>query len=312
MTNAVIGTLAQSNTNYNLVQSVKELTKDILHGQELVMALKNYGSINTDADQVIGDTANFYNLNRVNSHGLSETSDVYSNADDAEYGQRQLIMGAINYSRKVVKKNTMTAIRAETSIGDLTNGQRDSFIQWGRSNILASIVNQLAGNTSTSIERPELAETAFSGSVLDHVTGKNTVEAVSSAYTFYGNNDAGSPANPSAITASNYATLVDFMNIDTNISQVYGGRSLWSKFDPGKGCRALVIISKTNWNQMMLQAPTAGAYANVAFERYQDLASKGIDKSRATGKEIMGYKIYESIFTPDFHYLVVEDHILQD
>jgi len=310
MTNAVIGTLAQDNTNYNLVQSVKELTKDILHGQELVMMLKKYGAINTDADQVVGDTANFYNLNRVDSNGLSESADVYSNADDAVYGQRQLIMDAVNYSRKVAKKNTMTQIRAETSIGDLTNGQRDVMIQWGRANILASVINQLAGNTQTSINRYELSSSAFTGSTLTHVTGLNSVTAVTSGYTFYGNNNQGSPANPSAITASNYASLVDYMNIASTIFDVNDSQSIWSPFDSGKDCRALVFIARSNWDQMMLQAPAAGTYANLAFERYQQLAANGGEKSRATGETVMGYKCYESIFTPEFKYVVVDDYIL--
>lgn len=310
MTNEVIGTLAQDNSNYNLVQAAKETTIDILNNNDLLKYLKGLGVINTNAASVKGDTVNFYNLNRINSHGLSESADVYGNAGNSVYGQRQMVMDALNYSHAVAKKNTMTQERANTTIGDLNNGVRDIITQWGKANILASLINQLTGCTQTSIVRAELADTAFTGDELKHVTGLNTVSAVSSVYTFYGNNNAGSPANPSAITSSNYASLVDFMNIEDEIFDVNVGRNVWSGFDMGKGCRALVIIARENWNQMMLQSPAAGSYANVAFERYQALASTGSEKSRATGETIMGFKVYESIFTPHLKYLVVDNHVL--
>lgn len=310
MTNAVIGSIAQSNTTYNLVNAAKEVTIDILKNTELLTTLKNYGAINTDADEIIGDTVNFYNLNRVDSNGLSESDDSYSNAADSVYGQRQLIMGAVNYTHKARKKNTMTAIRAETTVRDLKKGIREIMTQWGRSNIVASLLNQIAGNTATSISRVELSGTAFSGSTLNRVTGLNSVSAIEAGKFFYGNNNAGAPANPAAITSTNYATLVDFMNIESNIFNVEDEQNVWTGFDSSAGCRALVLISRTNWNQMMNYAPVSNSYANLAFERYQALSAAGSEKSRATGKMIGNYRVYESIFTPDLHYLVVDDHVL--
>lgn len=310
MTNAVIGTLAQGNTSYNLVQAAKEVTIDILGTNDLLNFFKGYGSINTAADEIIGDTVNFYNLNRINSTGFSESADVYANAGDNVYGQRQLLMNAVIYPHKVVRKNTMTQVRADTSVGDLNKGVREIMIQWGKEDLNASFFNQLAGNTATSVLRPQLSETAFSGDKLTNVTGLNAVTAVNADYTFYGNNDAGAPANPSAITSSNYATLVDFMNIEQTIFDTYTAQSKWMGFDAGKGCRAMVVISRTNWNQMMLQAPVANAYANLAFERYNALIAGGSEKSRATGKMVGSYRLYESIFTPDLQYLVVDDEVL--
>lgn len=311
MTNAVIGTLAQSNTTYNLVQAAKEVTTDILTTNDLLTFFKGYGAINTAADQIIGDTVNFYNLNRVDSTGFPESADVYANAGDNVYGQRQLIMNAVVYPHKVVRKNTMTQIRADTSVGDLSKGVREILTQWGKENLNASFINQVVGNTATSIIRPQLSATAFSGTTLPNVIGlQSSVTAVNSDYVFYGNNNAGAPANPSAITSSNYATLLDFMNIEATIFNQYEEQSQWMGFDAGKGCRAIAVISRTNWQQMMQQAPVSNSYASIAFERYQTLASSGADKSRATGKMVGNFRLYESIFTPDIQYLVVDDAVL--
>ena len=310
MTNAVIGTLAQNNTNYNLVQAAKEVTYDILSNNDLLNFFKGYGAINTSADEIVGDTVNFYNLNRVDSNGFSESADVYANAADSVYGQRQLLMDAVVYAHKVVRKNTMTQIRADTSVGDLTKGVREILTQWGKEDLNASFINQVCGNTATSIIRQQLSATAFSGSTLLNVTGLNAVSAVNADYVFYANNNAGSPANPSAITTSNYLTLLDFMNVEATIFNQYEEQSQWMGFDAGKGCRAIAVVTRTNWQQMMTQAPASNAYPNVAFERYQAIAAGASEKSRYTGKMVGNFRLYESIFTPDIMYLVVDDAVL--
>jgi len=311
MTNAIIGTLAQNNTNYNLVQASKETTTDILSTNDLLTFFKGYGSINTSADNIVGDTVNFYNLNRIDSTGFSESVDVYANAGDNVYGQRQLIMDAVIYPHKVVRKNTMTQIRADTSVGDLTKGVREIMIQWGKENLNASFINQVCGVTQTSLIRPQLSAQAFTGATLKNVIGlQSSVTAVNAAYSFYANNDAGAPANPSAITSSNYLTLLDFMNVESTIFNQYEEQSQWMGFDAGKGCRAIAIIPRACWQQMMNQAPAAGTYANLAFERYNALIASGSEKSRYTGKMIGNFRLFESAFTPDIQYLVVDDAVL--
>ena len=312
MTNAVIGSVAQGQTDYNLVQAAQseELTVEILQYNALLSDLKKYGIINTEADSIVGDTVNFYNLNRVDSNGMSESADAYSNADDSTYGQRQLVMDAVNYSRKIQRAKTMTQIRANTSVGKLTNGVKDTIISWGRGTVLGGVFNHLAANTANSITRYDLAQNPYVGSTLKNITGLNTVEAMNDEYSFYGNDSAGAPANPSEITENNYATLVDFINIENSLFDVVRGRTSFNQMDMSHGCKALVIIGRSNWGQMLISSPAQGNIPSVARETYESISATGVDKSKDSGMKIGGFPVHTSAFTPDLKYLVVDDYLL--
>lgn len=315
MPNAVLDSLAQGNVDYNLVQKPSEaLSKDIL-SQELFTKLMGLGVINTKADEVIGDTAKFYNLNRVNTKGLSENDDKYSNAASSVYGDRTVLMEATEYSHKVKKPRTMAAIRAQTSVGSLTDGVMDIMSAAGKGFLRASLINQLAGNTATSIEVADIyADGNFDDTAsIARVTGHNPVTAISSIYRKLGNNAAGGITNPSQITSANFLTLIDFMLLANVLFNVNKGVTRWNSLDRGKayGFRAIALVSRTGWTQMMSAAPSADNYPSMAFELYQSIAG-GTDgkKSEKTGKTIDGYDIYRSAFVPEIGFLVVDDYEL--
>lgn len=311
MANTVLDSLAQSNTDFNLVQSSKEVSKDIL-SDELFTALRDYGVINTKGGETVGDTVNFYNLNRVDSNGLAETDDAYSNAASSIHGHRQIIMDTASYSHKAKKKNTMAAIRAETSVGKLDDGILEIMSSWGKSILRAGLINQLAGNNATSISVPAASTTAFSGTSLTRVTGFNSVTAVNSLYNKFGNNAAGGVTTAAGITNANTLTLIDFMMLSDIVFDVYPGVTPWNPLDSmGKAqCRALAVVTRTGWTQLMTSVPAAGNYPSVAFELYNAIAAGGGKKEEYTGRTIGNYRIYKSAFTPDIDYLVVDDHLL--
>lgn len=310
MANAVLDTLAQSDTGYNLVQRAREVSKDILN-TPLLKTLLDYGIINTDGE-TIGDTVRFYNKNRIDSNGISDIDDAYASADSSVFGYRELIMGAVDYAHKVKKKDTMAAIRAETSVGNLRDGDLEQIAAWGKLNVLTSVMNQAAGNVATSIDVPGLSTTAFSGTSLPRVSGSNTITAVNSLYSKLGNNAAGGISNASQITSLNPPTLLDFMSLSNVIFNVYSGVTPFSTLDSmGKAnCRALVVISRSGWNLMLGSAPSADNYPSAAFELYNVISASGAKKSEDTGRTIGNYRIHRSAFTPDLDYLVVDDHLM--
>lgn len=309
MTNAVLNALAQSDTGYNLVQRAKEVSKDIL-STPLLKLKREYGIINTDGE-TIGDTVRFYNKNRIDSNGISDTDDAYANAADSNFGYRELIMAAVDYSHRVKKKDTMQQIRAETSVGSLSDGDLEQIAAWGKLNVVTSISNHQAGNVSTSISVPGLSTTAFSGTSLTRVTGGNSVTAVNSLYSKFGNNAAGGVTNASGITSANQLTLLDFMLMSNVIFNVYSGVTPFASLDSMKfGCRALVEVSRTGWQQLMTNAPSADNYPNFAFEMYNAISAGGGKKEEYLGKDVGGSRMYRSAFCPDFDFLVHDDHLL--
>jgi hypothetical protein len=313
MANAVLDSLAQGDVDYNLVQASKEVSKDILK-QDLFTKLMGMGVINTKASELIGDTAKFYNLNRVDSLGLSETDDKYANAASSVYGERTVIMDATEYSHKVKKSRTMAAIRAQTSVGDLSDGVMDIMSSFGKGVLRASLINQLAGNEATSIEVPDISATAdfTTAATRARITGHNPVTAINPLYLGLGNNAAGGITNPSQITNANYLTLIDFMLMSNVLFNVNKGVTKWNGLDRSQayGGRALALVSRTGWTQMMTAAPSADNYPSMAFELYNSISAGNDKKSDKTGKMIDGYEIHRSAFTPDICYLVVDDYEL--
>lgn len=313
MANAVLDSLAQGNVDFNLVQSSKEVSKDIL-SQDLFIKLMGMGIINTKADQIIGDTAKFYNLNRVDSTGLSEEDTKYDNAVSSVHGERTVIMNATDYAHKVKKTTTMAAIRAQTSVGSLTDGVMEIMASFGKNVLRQSLINQLAGNTASLIVAGELSSSKDfdTPTEIARITGHNPVTAINPLYRALGSNAAGNITNPSQLTVANQLSLIDFMLMSNVIFNVHKGVTKWNALDRSKahGFRAVALVSRTGWNQMMSAAPTSSAYPTMAMELYQQIAGSGVKKSESTGKMIDNYELYRSAFTPDIGYLVCDDYEL--
>lgn len=312
MANTTVPEIAQGNAQFNIAQPVKmEITKDILDDGLLMYLLKN-DIVNTKASKLRGDTAYFYNLNRPSTAGKSEHTDSYGTALRQEFGYREVKMDKFKESWAVSKDNTMDAIRADTSIEKLSANLQSNMTGWCKSMLRSQIINQAAANTATSFEIPQIKDTAITDAdEIANVTGHNTVDAMQADYVDYGNLNLGSPANPSAVTSANRVTLADFMAKEQKLDRYYKGRTRFQMCDIGKcGYAFLHIIPHSFWLDMMLYAPTATSYTNIAYETYQKLAASGATKDKDAGMVDGAFKLYDSVFTPKSRYLVVPDDML--
>lgn len=312
MPNTVVPEIAQSNAQFNIAQPVKEeITTDILNDGLLMYLIKN-GIVNTKASKLRGDTAYFYNLNRPNTAGKSEHSDSYSNAQRQEFGYRELKMDKFKESWSVSKSNTMDAIRADTTIGKLSTNLQSNMTGWCKAMLRSQVINHASANTATSFSIPQIKDTPISDAdEIANVTGHNTVEAMHADYVDYGNLNVGSPANPSAVTSANRVTLADFMAKEQKLDRYYAGRTRFHTCDMGKcGFAFLHIIPHSFWLDMMIYAPTATSYTNIAYEAYQRLAATGATKDKDAGMVDGAFKLYDSVFTPKSRYLVLPDDML--
>ena len=312
MANTTVPEIAQSNAQFNIAQPVKEeITTDILSDGVLMYLIKN-DHVNTKAAKLRGDTAYFYNLNRPNTAGKSEHADSYSNAQRQEFGYREVKMDKFKESWVVSKDNTMDAVRAETTIGKLSTNLQQNMTGWCKAMLRSQIINQAAANTATSFNIPQIKDTPITDATeISNVVGHNTVEAMNSDYVDYGNLNLGSPANPSAITSANRATLADFMAIEQKLLRTYAGRTRFQTCDMGKcGYAFLHVLSHSAYLDMMIYAPTATSYTNLAYEAYQRLAATGATKDKDAGMVDGAFKLYDSVFTPMSRFLVLPDDML--
>ena len=309
MTNEVLNTLGTGVDGYVFDQASKELTTDVLEC-ELFKYFTEKGIINTESGNTLGknggDNVFFHNLNRRDSHGHLDGEDMYSNAQDSEYGKREVKIDRVKDSHRVAKKTTMAQQRADSSVGDLNKGVIDNMTQWATWLLWHSFINQAAGNNATSIDVPRLASSAFNGAKLRHVTGLNGVESSTSQFSAIGNLGAGGVTPPNNITSANILTIQDFMAAEVAIGQTYSGITTWNQIMNNGECNAVALVSRSGWNQMLNQAPAVAANATVSQEVYSQLQG-GNDLARATGKTVYGFAEYRSIFTPTINYVVVPD-----
>jgi len=308
MANTVVPEIAQGNAQFNIAQPDPDVTKDIL-SDGLAMTLTQMGVINTRANKLKGDKAIFYNLNRINSGGKSYTEDSYSNTIKMEYGYREVAMGHLKEVIVTSKDNTLDAVRASTSIGSLSRDVSEQMVAWGKNVFRSIIMNQLGVNKATSFLIPELKDTAFSSTTeINNVIGFNAVPSMHSDYISYAGVPASNPANPSAITSANRASLVDFMIKENVLMSTQPGRTRFQRLDVSKtGFMFLHLVPQSCWNDMMIYAPTADGFPNVTKEMYQRIAATGTNKSKLENYVDGAYAMYSSVFTPHSRYLVLPD-----
>lgn len=313
MANVILGGLASSNTDYNLVKASQELTREVLQ-QDLFKQLLGMGVINTSGENILskqgGDTVNFYNRFRIDAKGGVGDRDLYAAAKDSEFGKRSLVINETNESFRAKKKRTMTSQRTKSSFGLPSDGLMEQMKDWAMRLFTANLVIQAAGNNATSTTVSALASTAFTTTdELAVIRAHNTPPAATSQFSAIGNLGAGGVTTPNNITSSNIVTVQDFMKIEEIISQEYAGITQWGYNKMlSNGYRGVVLICKTQWNQMLNAAKAIGANAVISEAMYASMASN--DPARYTGKTIGQYKTYECPFTPDLLYVVVPDSVL--
>lgn len=274
MATTTIGSLTNSDTTFNLAKASKRLQIETLENNMPMAILKEYGIINIEEklQNDAGDTVNMYNLLRVDSQGNTGDNDRYSNAESADYGNRQLVINLLSHSQKWARKKTMTQQIAPFT---LKEGRGQIMANWLKEMMLVSIINQAAGNTGTSVSVPTCSSTAFSGTAgLLKVTGYNTAIAPTSTYKGYGSRAAISADE--SVTSSHPLKLQDFMDAREVITSSSSGIPLWNllsgKEVEGKAVQAVAFVSTTGMNQLKNDAVTVGQGLNFAQLLYATLS----------------------------------------
>lgn len=266
-----IGNLVTSDSTFNLAKASAKLYVEVIEKDPILKIMKQYGLVNIEnkLSQDAGDTVNMYNLLRTDSQGVTGDHDRYSNAENADYGNRELKINLLAHSQRWKKRGTVTQ---QIAPFDLKEGRGQIMTNWMRTAVTASIMNQAGGNTATSITIPTLSSSAFTGTdPLLRVTGFNTAVAPTSTYKAIGSRGVGSITADENVDADNVLKLSDFMDMREVITSSTAGLPLWSLIGDNS-VQAVAFVSTTGMNQLKNDAVTTGQGLNVAQTFYATAA----------------------------------------
>lgn len=262
------GVIAASNTDFNLLQNSQEMTRDIMT-TPIASILMEHGCINYSAKGAIGkgagDEASLPNIPRLDAAGDDIALSTYGQASTLVGGTRKIRVDMLRKSVKTVKNGTIYKQRDSHNLLD-AKWVKENLTAWYMNMYQLGFMYQGAGNTATSRSVPLVRSTAFSGTVLNQVSGMVAGIAPSTIYTHYGSN--ASLANPSAITATNaLLTYQDLQLAVQNTDRSYAGVPIWNQMDGD--IRALLFVSRTGEMQLLNQARSAGADSTLSEFRYR-------------------------------------------
>jgi len=228
---------------------LQELRKDGLYS-----TLKEYNCINVvnDLDNSSGTSVDLYGLIRHDSKGQTGDIDAYAGASQSQYTKRTISLGLLSETLRFNKDKTLSQQITSFNQGE---GQMENLKDWMLSIFRATIINQAAGNTATSITAPSCASTAFTGGDLTKIVGYNSAIAPSTTRRAFGSNAAISADE--SITSSHPLTIADFRRIYANMSATVAGIQRWNLIR-NKDARAVAVIGITGANQLLTEADSAG------------------------------------------------------
>jgi hypothetical protein len=274
MATTTIGGLTNSDTTFNLTRPSAALFKEY-RDHPILSTLVSAGVINREdkLDKTGGDTVRMFNMLRNDSGGYSGDADRYSNAKGTDYGNRDLSIALLGDSKKYRTKGSFTQ---QIASWDLSDGVGQSLKSWLMSMMLYSVINQLGGNTATSIAAPYAAGTSFSGSTgefaLTKVTGNNSAIAPSSDYKAIGALGTGGITTDQGVDADNVLTLRDFQLANEVITSASGSKPLWNLLTNTQDYHAIALVSATGMNQLKNEATTQGQGVQIMQVNYAKLA----------------------------------------
>lgn len=246
-----------SDTNFDLTRGSSQLLKMTMVDDGFIAALKDYGVLNvvSDVSQTAGSTKRLFNDFRRESAGVTGDADRYSNAGYDNFGHRDVAMNMISDTIKWKTDGTFSQQITEFNQG---LGKKDKQSRWITNVMKSSIINQAAGNTATSITRPDIDRVTFTGaSELLKVTGFNTAIAPSSAYKAYGSLATGSVTTDQGVTSSNVLSVNDLYAAVETITGMTAGVPAWNLID-GRDVLGLCVVSWSGANQLLKEVDTAG------------------------------------------------------
>ncbi len=284
MTNLTGGVIAQNNTLYNFPVASANITKDFYECDFVKMA-RQYGIINdasmNAAKKGKGDEVVIGNLPRLDSKGINPNADAYAQAKTLEAGQRRIRLDIYKDEYKLPRQFTMSMQRDSVGVLAELNKECTKLISTHFTNLMCiGMLNQLAGNTATSISAPLLASTAFTGDEANRARLLTAGLAPTTNRFTYGSNQA--HANPSAINGTNTPLVMqDIMRAHRIIRRSYAGINTFERLgirSGGKTIDTITLVSETGMYQLLDQTRATGADQTLSQLGYSTIeGGKNID-----------------------------------
>lgn len=263
------------------VSGARDLTKasarmmtEVLNNDYLRI-LKRFGVINYEPklSSNAGTTVTMYNTPRIGGMGQVGDVDQYSNATPMESGSRSL---SIRLHSKSLTYSLDGTERQQVSEFSLKARAPQLIKQWGQSVLLYQCINQLGGNTATTLNAPgvdEYARTSAADRLI--LTGHNSAIAPSTLYHAWGNQASGSISADESVDSDNPLTLHDFLLAREVITSTAIGVPTWQRLMQtidGITVDAIALVSTTGMNQLHRDATTVGQGASIPQYIYAMLA----------------------------------------
>ena len=259
----------------DLLKASMKLHIEVLERDKKIAMLNAFGVVNyhKDLTQASGSTLTLYNAPRITGKGNVGDHDRYSNATPLESGARTL---QIRLHDKTVKYALAGSERQQISEFDLKARTPRQLAEWMKAYLLAQWMNQLGGNTGTSVYAPDVSDDVFS-TTADRllIAGHNTPVAPSTRYKGYGSLAAGSISADESVDADNPLRLADFMAAREVINSTEVGVPVWNRLQravEGVNVDAIALVSVTGMNQLKQDATTIGQGLSFPQLMYATLA----------------------------------------
>jgi len=284
--------IVSSNTTFNLTKASARMYAEFFGNGKynpldaIMNTLKQCGVFNYEEklSSSAGDTVRLYNTPRLDMLPNRGDIDKYTNAKNMQRGDRSmkinLISGTIVYDREGTFRQQLVDFNLKENVPQMVT-------QWMKHTLLYAILNQAAGNTSTTITAPRVySSNITTSSDMLSLTGNNVAIAPSSVYKAIGSLGAGSHSTDQSVDNTNPLTLRDFMRAREVIRAAGSGIPTWSCVDrtiSGKWVDAVAVVSTTGMNQLKSDAVASGQGINFAQTQYAQLAGGKDGMNAMTG-----------------------------
>jgi hypothetical protein len=133
-------------------------------------------------------------------------------------------------------------------------------------------MNQLAGNTATSLSIPSCYDTTLTSSAdILRATGFNATVAPDSTFKLYGSNGAGGTSDQTIDDATSVLKWSDIQIAKEVATGSYVGRPSFEAIE-NDAYQYVLFVGQTGWTQLENDAVTSGQGINIAQLRYASLA----------------------------------------
>jgi len=256
MTVAAIGSLASSQTGFVLPQASSDLSTDMTHANEILVAMKNEGIVNIERKletvSGAGVEVNIRNLYRPGGLPNLGDGDPYENADVPKYGNRSL---NINKFWKSFEFDRPTSFSQQMTSIDLQKFHPENYKNYFADLFLKGLMTQGGSATNLSLSSPDLDLSGITGTDRTKLTMGNAAIAPSGEYHQVAGELVASKT-PQTLTSSDTLTVGMLMKAATEIGKTRANLTRWNiKSVNELGC---VFIAQSDLFNLMNQSVSIG------------------------------------------------------